>query len=179
MTPNSTAPIPTPADIGFSLPAEWEKHEATWLAWPHNSADWPNKFDPIPWVYGEIVRKITPGEVVRLLIQSEADEESVRQKLSRAGAEVNRVEFIVVLTDRCWTRDSGPIFVKRAGQKPETAIVHFHFNAWAKYDNCQKDTKVPEIAARGLGKRLFNAECKGKDFVLEGGGIEVNGRGTL
>src|SRR6267142_6841327 len=77
-------------------------------------------------------------------------------------------------------RDSGPIFVKEARtRKRETAIVHFHFNAWAKYSDWQKDRKVPEIAARILKKRLFNAECDGKDFVVEGGGIEVNGRGTL
>lgn len=161
------------------MPAEWEPHEATWLGWPHNPTDWPGKLDTIRWVYGEIVRKIASGEIVRLLVNSKAEAKRVRHYLTRAGADVRRVEFVVHPTNRGWTRDSGPIFVRRSNRQSETAIVHFHFNAWAKYDDWQKDRKVPETAARLLHKRLFNAECNGQDFVLEGGGIEVNGRGTL
>ena len=177
-------PNVTPAGLGFSMPAEWEKHEATWLTWPHNPKDWPGKVDTVRWVYGEMVRKIVPGEPVRLLVNNKADEESARQHLTRAGAELKHVEFIRHATNRGWTRDTGPTFVRRqkAGgknNKGETAIVHFHFNAWAKHDDWQKDRRVPETAARLLGKRLFHARCNGKDFVLEGGGIEVNGRGTL
>ena len=160
------------------MPAEWERHEATWLIWPHNPADWPDKVDTIRWVYGEIVRKFAPGEVVRILVNNKADEKLARRYLARAGADLSRVEFILHPTNRGWTRDTGPIFVRR-GARGETAIVHFHFNAWAKHDDWQKDRRVPETAARLLGKRLFNAQCNGKDFVIEGGGIEVNGRGTL
>lgn len=183
----------TPAEQGFSMPAEWEKHEATWLAWPHNPTDWPDKLDTIRWVYGEMVRKITPGEIVRLLVNNPIEAKLAKRYLQRVGADVNRVEFVVHPTNRGWTRDSGPIFVRRkvrnssssrsdrlkAGLATETAIVHFHFNAWAKYADWQKDRKVPETAARLLGKELFNAEFNGRDFVLEGGGIDVNGRGTL
>ena len=165
------------------MPAEWETHEATWLGWPHNESDWPDKIDTIRWVYGEMVRKITPGEIVRLLVQNKTEEKFARRYLSRAGCDLKQVEFVVHPTNRGWTRDSGPIHVKRkaAGgkRKGETAIVHFHFNAWAKYDDWQKDRKVPETAAKLLGKHLFNAEFGGKDFVIEGGGIDVNGRGTL
>jgi len=170
-----------PAALGFSMPAEWEKHEATWLGWPHNMSDWPGKIDTIRWVYGEIVRKIAIGEVVRILVNNKSDEKLARSYLSRAGADLRNVEFVNHPTNRGWTRDSGPIFVKRrkAGARSETAIVHFHFNAWAKYDDWQKDRRVPETAAKLLRQRLFNAECDGKDFVVEGGGIEVNGRGTL
>jgi len=83
-------------------------------------------------------------------------------------------------TNRGWTRDSGPLFVRKGkGAKSEKAIVHFHFNAWAKYSDWQKDRRVPETAAKLLKRRLFNAEHNGKDIVLEGGGIEVNGRGTV
>ena len=83
-------------------------------------------------------------------------------------------------TNRGWTRDSGPLFVRRqAGRRNETAIVHFHFNAWAKYRDWRKDRRVPETAARDLGKRLFERRANGRPFVLEGGGIDVNGRGTL
>ena len=168
----------TPAALGFSMPAEWEKHEATWLGWPHHPTDWPDKLDTIRWVYGEIVRKIAPGETVRILVNNNAEEKFARRYLSRAGADWRRIQFVVHPTNRGWTRDSGPICVKRK-KDGQTAIVHFHFNAWAKYDDWQKDRRVPETAARLLRKRLFNAESGGKDFVIEGGGIEVNGRGTV
>jgi agmatine deiminase len=170
----------TPADLGFSMPAEWEPHAATWLGWPHNETDWPGKLDTIRWVYGEMVRHICPGETVRLLVRNQTEARLARRYLTRAGADVACVEFIVHPTNRGWTRDSGPIHVhRRKGRKSETAIVHFHFNAWAKYDDWQKDRKVPETAARLLGRTLFNAQCHGRDFVLEGGGIDVNGCGTV
>jgi agmatine deiminase len=198
-----------PAGPGFSMPAEWEKHEATWLAWPHNETDWPGKMDAIRWVYGEMVRKISPGEIVRILVRHKAEQKIAANYLKHAGCDLKNVRFITHPTNRSWMRDSGPIFVLRKGragsplpadgrrarsdapyQKSETAIVHFHFNAWAKHNDWQKDRKVPEMAARVLGKRLFHAECsvgaltqnsklKTQNFVIEGGGIEVNGRGTL
>jgi agmatine deiminase len=170
----------TPAEPGFSMPAEWEKHEATWLGWPHNETDWPGKIDTIRWVYGEIVRKVGAGELVRILVNGKSDEKLARNYLSRAGANLRNVEFVIHPTNRGWTRDSGPIFIKRGnGAKSEAAIVHFHFNAWAKYDDWQKDRRVPETAAKLLRKNLFNSQHNGKDFVIEGGGIEVNGCGTL
>lgn len=161
------------------MPAEWERHEATWLAWPHNPADWPRKVSTIRWVYGEMVRKIGPGETVRLLVNSARDEAAARRQLTQAGADVSQVEFIVHPTNRGWMRDSGPICVRRTGKTRETAFVHFHFNAWAKYSDWEKDRTIPEMAARRLGKRLFNAQFKGRDFILEGGSIDVNGRGSL
>jgi agmatine deiminase len=170
----------TPAALGFSMPAEWEQHEATWLGWPHNPTDWPGKLDTIRWVYGEMVRKIAPRETVRMLVNSKTQAGMAGRYLSRAGADTQPVEFVVHPTNRGWTRDTGPVFVRRrANGKPETAIVHFHFNAWAKYADWQKDRHVPETAAKLLGKRLFDARADGRQLVLEGGGIEVNGRGTL
>ncbi len=172
--------MPSPAALGFSMPAEWETHEATWLAWPHHPTDWPGKLDTIRWVYTEIVRKISPGEIVRMLVGSRAEEQQARRYLARAGVDAGRVEFIRHPTNRGWTRDSGPIFVRRyAGERLETAIVHFHFNGWAKYPDWRKDRRVPEIAARHFRRRLFDARFDGREFVLEGGGIDVNGRGTL
>jgi len=157
------------------MPAEWETHAATWLAWPHHPTDWPGKLNTVRWAYGEIVRKIAAGETVRLLVRSKAEAGSAARYLERAGAELRAVEFVVHATNRGWMRDSGPLFVRRqAGRRLETAIVDFHFNAWARYDDWQKDRRVPEMAAGRLGKRLFDAPV-----VLEGGGIEVNGRGTL
>jgi len=163
------------------MPAEWEKHEATWLGWPHNETDWPDKIDTIRWVYGEMVRKISAGEIVRILVRNKAEARFASSYLKRAACDLKKVEFVIHPTNRGWTRDSGPIHVKRKAEsgKAETAIVHFHFNAWAKYDDWQLDTKVPETAARLLKKPLFNAQFNGKNFIVEGGGIEVNGRGTL
>ncbi|MDE3068893.1 MAG: agmatine deiminase family protein [Verrucomicrobiota bacterium] len=182
MSPSNTADNAAPAGPGFSMPAEWEPHEATWLGWPHEASDWPGKFTAIPWVYGEIVRKLAPGERVRILVRHRAEEKSARRLLTRAGCDLRKIQFVIHPTNRGWTRDSGPIFVRKAEsgkRKAETAIVHFHFNGWAKYKNWRKDTRVPEIAARLLGKSLFHAEHRGHPFVMEGGGIEVNGRGTL
>ena len=178
---NNRSQHETPQSLSFSMPAEWEKHEATWLGWPHNPTDWPDKLDTIRWVYGEMVRKIAAAEIVRLLVGSKAEEKLASKCLARAGCDLRRVRFIQHPTNRGWMRDSGPIFVKRRQRagRGETAIVHFHFNAWAKYNDWQKDRKVPEVAAGLLRKRLFNAQCAGKDFVIEGGGIEVNGRGTV
>ncbi len=173
-----------PAELGFAMPAEWEPHTATWLGWPHNETDWPGKLDTIRWVYGEMVRKISPGERVRLLVRHPAEQKLAARCLKRAGCDLKQVEFIRHATNRGWMRDSGPILVRRQKEegrrkKFETAIVHFHFNAWAKYRNWQKDTRVPEMAAKLLKKQLFNAQFDGRDFVVEGGGLEVNGRGTL
>jgi agmatine deiminase len=177
---NITKAQGVPAELGYSMPAEWEPHEATWLGWPHNPTDWPDKVGTIRWVYGEMVRKIAAGEIVRILINSQTDEKLARGCLSRVGADLKQVEFIMHPTNRGWTRDSGPIFVRQgSGRKAPTAIVHFHFNAWAKYPDWQKDRRVPQTAARLLKKPLFNAVCEGKPFVIEGGGIEVNGRGTV
>jgi agmatine deiminase len=170
----------TPADLGFSMPAEWEPHAATWLGWPHNPTDWPGKLDTVRWVYGEIVRKLASGEEVRILVDSRAEERLARRRLAASGADLARVRFVLHPTNRGWTRDSGPVFVRRgSGRRSETAIVHLHFNAWAKYRDWGKDRRVPETAARLLGKRLFHARVGRRDFVLEGGGIDVNGRGTL
>jgi agmatine deiminase len=172
----------TPAQLGFLMPAEWERHEATWLGWPQNPNDWPDKLDTIRWVYGEMVRKISAGELVRILVDKAATERLARRYLTRAGCGLSNVRFIRHATNRGWMRDSGPIFVRKAAKArwhKDTAIVHFHFNAWAKYSDWQKDWRVPEMAAKLLRKQLFNSEVAGKDFVIEGGGIEVNGRGTL
>ena len=176
MAESRLSTAPTPAQLGFSMPAEWERHEATWLGWPHHATDWPYKLDTTRWVYAEIVRRIAPGETVRMLVRSAIEERLARRYLTRAGADAERVEFIVHPTNRSWMRDSGPVFVRHG---PETAIVDFHFNAWAKYDDWQKDRRVPEVAAKQLKKRLFHAQVGGREFVLEGGGIDVNGRGTL
>jgi agmatine deiminase len=163
----------TPAELGYSMPAEWEPHEATWLAWPHNETDWPGKLDAVRWVYAEMVRKISAGEILRMLVRHRAEEGLARNYLGRAGCDLRHVQFVIHPTNRSWTRDSGPIFVRRRNLKSDTAIVHFHFNGWAKYPDWQLDTRVPETVARRLKKPLFDARCHGRPFILEGGGIDL------
>jgi agmatine deiminase len=130
-------------------------------------------------VYGEIVRKIAPGETVRILVNSKAHEEGARRILMRIGVDLARVEFFRFPTDRGWTRDFGPMFVKRSAPRPDVAIVRFGFTGWAKYSNWRKDCQVPARAAQALHRRLFEAKVKGRDFVLEGGSIDANGSGAL
>src|SRR5439155_9393859 len=153
------------------MPAEWEPHAATWIGWPHNVSDWPGKFPPIPWVYGEIVRALARGEIVRILVNSAAHQAQASRILKKAGVELDRVYFLRFPTNRGWTRDFGPIFVR---QGPGLAIARFHFNAWAKYKDWKKDDKIPELAAKKFKLPLIDARV-----VLEGGSIDVNGRGTL
>jgi len=154
------------------MPAEWARHRATWLAWPHERSDWPGKFAPIPWVYGEVVRHLVPGERVRILVGDAAIERSARRLLSRVGVDLARVDFFRIPTDRSWTRDFCPLFVRR--DDGDVALTNWRFNGWAKYPNWKRDDAVPDRLARRLGRRQWKL-----DVVLEGGSIDVNGRGAL
>jgi agmatine deiminase len=174
-----TATARSPAELGFAMPAEWEPHEATWLAWPHNVRDWPGRFAPIPWVYAEIVRRVSAGETVRLCVGGAAHRAAARRVLGRAGVDLARVEMRRIPTDRVWTRDSGPVFVRRPGPPAARAIARFRFDAWAKYPDWKRDVRVPERAAEALGLPLLAVRHAGREVVLEGGAIDVNGRGTI
>jgi len=161
------------------MPAEWERHHATWIGWPHNKSDWPGRFGPIPWVYTEIVRKLAPAEMVRILVNSSAHEGTARRALTSAGVSVDRVEFFRFPTNRGWTRDFGALFARRSGSSGELAIARFRFNAWAKYPDWKKDDRIPERVAARLKVPLVRARAGSRDVVLEGGSIDVNGRGSL
>ena len=93
------------------MPAEWEPHEATWLAWPHERTDWPGKFAPIPWVYADVVRHLARVERVRILVQDRGEERAARRILQKSGADLSAVDFFIAPTNRGWTRDFGAIFV--------------------------------------------------------------------
>ncbi len=163
----------------YRMPAEWEPHQATWIAWPHNRADWPGKFATVPWVYGEIVRKIVPGERVRILVNTELHERAARRILERTGVDGELVDMHRIPTDRTWMRDSGPLFVRREGAPRDLAIAGFRFNAWAKYPDWQRDCRVAERVARATKRDRVPVLRGAKEVVLEGGSIDVNGRGTL
>jgi agmatine deiminase len=162
----------TPRSLGYRMPAEWEPHAATWLAWPHNAEDWPSRFHPIPWVYCDIVRHLTRVEDVHLLVQDRAAEQRTGNLLTRTGAHLERVHFHQWPTNRVWMRDSGPIFV--TGSKG-LAITNWRFNAWAKYDNWELDDQLPAKAGELLQLPVWTPECAHHRVVLEGGSIDVNG----
>lgn len=168
---------PTPAELGYRMPAEWASRRATWLAWPARKSDWPGKFTPIRWVYTEIVRHLTRCERVRLLVAGPEAEAEARNALSRGGADLSRVDFHAWPTDRGWLRDSGPIFVTAPGGR--LAVTDWHFNAWAKYDDWRLDDELPGKAASLLGLPSWRPEADGRRIVLEGGSIDANGEGLL
>ena len=163
------------------MPAEWERHEATWIAWPHNREDWPGKFQPVPWIYADIVRHLVRGEQVRIIVNDAAQQGSAERTLNHAHVPLDRIEFFRWKTDRVWTRDSGPIFLIRE-KDPALAVTHWQFNGWAKYRNYKKDERLPARIARKLGLETWQPELdkqgKTRRIVLEGGSIDVNGRGT-
>lgn len=164
----------------YRFPAEWEPHAATFLAWPVNKADWPGKFDPIPWVFAEIVRHLAMSEPVHLLIPSRAAKPKITGMLRHAHVDLDRVVFLPAALDRGWMRDCSPTFVTRgARSKAELAAVHFGFNAWAKYDNWRKDAKAAPFLTRHAKAKAIKAMHNGRHVVLEGGAIDGNGAGTL
>lgn len=180
----------TSSQPSFRMPAEWAPHAATWIAWPHNPEDWPGKFQPIPWVYCEIVRWLSSAEDVHILVNDYAAEKRAMQMLRRQGANLARLHFHQWRTDRVWLRDSGPIFVKRlAGSGPrEIALTDWRFNAWAKYPNWHNDDLIPKqvselYAIPSVQPTVTLAEGpqtgQAHRLVLEGGSIDTNGEGIL
>lgn len=162
---------------GVRLPAEWENHEATIIAWPHNKNDWPGKFTPIHWVYAEIVKRLSYNEKVIIIIQSAAHKKFILNVLKKNYADTNNVDFILKDTDRSWMRDTSPAFVNNIGG--ERIAIHFRFNGWAKYDNWKKDFKLPAAIGAKLKLPVIKAEHNNKHIVLEGGAFDSNGYGAL
>ncbi|MCH7724823.1 MAG: agmatine deiminase family protein, partial [Bacteroidetes bacterium] len=160
----------------YILPAEWEPHEATWIAWPHNKNDWPGKFSSIKWVYAEIVKNISFGEKVRIIVQSKNHKLKAENVLKSVSADLFNIEFFIKKTNRGWLRDSAPFFVK---DRNSIIAVDFKFNGWAKYDNYKLDDKIPRFISNRFNLRRIVAEHNGEQVILEGGSIDVNGKGTL
>ncbi|HEY7286268.1 MAG TPA: agmatine deiminase family protein [Vicinamibacterales bacterium] len=166
------------AQPGRRMPAEWEPHRATWIAWPHFEPDWPGKLAPIPWVYGEIARVLADFEPVEILCHSEDVRASARAILDAHAVRTDRIRLHRVPTDRTWLRDSAPTGVVDPSGK--VSLVNWAFNAWAKYPNYSLDSEVGSAIAKLTGlPRLEPRRPSGERVVLEGGGIEVNGRGLM
>lgn len=158
----------------YRMPAEWEPHAATWLAWPHKRTDWPGKFSPIRWVYTEIIRALTRHEHVNLVVRDKKLRKDAKRRLAMASIDLEKVRFFECKTDRSWVRDSGPIFVG-----PNKTALDWRFNAWAKYDDWTRDDLLPAFVAKQLGVPSIQPTLNGHRAVLEGGSIDVNGRGLL
>jgi agmatine deiminase len=175
-SPGSRVPVPGSRLV---MPAEWERHDATWIAWPHHEPDWPGKLAPIPWVYGEIVRVLHRHERVEILCHDEQVREDARAVLDAHGVDASGYRLHVVPNDRVWLRDSAPTAVR--ADDGSVALVNWAFNAWAKYDNYARDARVGEAVARltGLPRIEPVRPDTGERVILEGGGIETNGEGLL
>src|SRR5213593_900509 len=158
-------------------PAEWERHDATWIAWPHHEPDWPGKLASIPWVYAEIARVLHRHERVEILCHDESVRDAAQHHLDSHGVKSN-VRLHIVPSDRVWLRDSSPIWVENA-RKLE--LVNFSFNGWAKYDNCANDARVGAAIAKITHvPRVEPSRPDGNGrLVLEGGAIDTDGEGTL
>jgi agmatine deiminase len=165
------------------MPAEWERHQSTWIAWPHNHNDWPGRFEAIPWVYADIIRHLSRVEDVNIIVRSTQDRDVVRKLLNQCNVVLKRVKFHEWPTDRVWTRDSGPTFIRSESEEQKLAVVNWRFNAWAKYQDWKHDNNLPEQIARKLKVREFTPTVhlhgKTHHIVLEGGSIDVNGAGLL
>ena len=158
------------------FPAEWEKQQGVLLCFPHNGKDWPGKYGAIQWAFVEFIKKIASVEKVFLVVADHGLKNRVFDLLVKAHVNISNISFIIHKTNRSWMRDSGPIIVKN-GTKREA--LNFNFNAWAKYKNFQLDRQVPTKVAKHLGLHLTQVKYNGKPVVLEGGAIDVNGKGTL
>ena len=160
------------------MPAEWERHRATWIAWPHHEPDWPGKLGPIPWVYAEIVRTLADFESVEILCDDETVMTSARAVLDAHAVRRDRVRLHTVPTDRVWLRDSAPSGA--LDENGRVVLLNWLFNGWAKYPNWTQDAQVGDAIARITQlPRLEPTRASGERIVLEGGGIDVNGAGAM
>lgn len=174
-------PVPTPEPMvgAWRMPAEWEPHDATWIAWPHHEPDWPGKFEPIPWVYAEIVRALAGSERVEIICHDETVREDAMACLHMHGVAPEGYRLHLAPTDRVWLRDSGPTGVQDGAGL--VSLMRWDFNAWAKYDNYAHDQQIPAVVHTVTGLPLVPAHRPdtGAPLVLEGGGIETDGLGTM
>ena len=158
------------------FPAEWEKQQGVLLCFPHNGNDWPGKYGAIQWAFVEFIKKVSLQELVFLVVKDVKQQEVVSDLLLRADVNLDKIQFIHHKTNRSWMRDSGPIIVYNNGKRE---ALNFNFNGWAKYSNYKLDRFVPEKVSATLDIPLTQVTYKGKPVVLEGGALEVNGKGTL
>jgi len=160
-------------ELGYSMPAEWEKHDAIWLAWPYDPTTFPNRVDKVEATYVQIVKEIHESENVNLFVTSEDVKQKASKLFKNAGIDLTKVTFYLFDYADVWFRDYGPIFVKTKNHK--LAMIHWNFNSWGeKYEELLKDRQIPQVI-----NDKMSIECFKPGVVLEGGSIDVNGKGTL
>jgi agmatine deiminase len=163
----------TPKELGYRFPAEWEPHDATWLSWPHRTDSFPNILPKIYEPYSRFVAEIAKGERVCINVNDHAMERSAKEHLSKAGADLTRIEFFFHPTNDAWCRDHGPAFLVRK-EEPQKALVGWKFNAWGgKYPH-DLDEQIPLRISLKRGLPCFTPP-----LVMEGGSVEFNGEGTV
>ncbi|NBT23044.1 agmatine deiminase family protein [bacterium] len=160
----------------YRLPAEWERHEATFLAWPHNAETWPGLLEAVQQTYLDIIRALLPGEKVILLATDCGAAQSIQERLEKEKIPSENLQVVTIPNDDAWVRDSGPIFMLRRDSGNPRRIAHdFIFNSWGrKYGPWDKDDVIPLAACR-----MTDTPCFRHDFVLEGGSLDTDGLGTL
>ncbi len=168
----------TPSTLGFSMPAEWDLHRATWMAWPKNPETFPQAIiRRVEDAYCRMIGALSDGENVKLLVDSEQEEQRVERLLSAAGAYNSSVLFTKIRSSDVWMRDYGLTFLLN-GKTGKKAAVKWRFNAWGnKYDDLAQDDFAGEKIAKeleGHGTAIFRP-----NIVMEGGSVDVNGRGAL
>ena len=155
----------------FRMPAEWEPHAASWLAWPHFRGDWPGKFEAIPWVYAEIVRYLSRGEDVNIIVAGKKARTEAQKILKSSNVNSQRIRFHLWPTNRVWLRDSGPIFICRDTPryriKDRLATTNWRFNGWAKYSDWKHDARLPELIAAHAEVEQFVPVFPGHSIVRE------------
>ena len=159
------------------MPAEWEKQKSTWIAWPHNNKDWPNKFDLIPETFAKIIFHISKDQIVNILVENNILKKRAILILRNFKVNFSNIKFKFCKTDRVWLRDSFPIFVKN--NQNEKILINWKFNSWAKYYNFNKDNSIIYKIKKILNLRVISPRLYKKEIVLEGGAIDVNGKGAL
>lgn len=170
----STMDKNTPASQSFHFPAEWAKHTATWLSWPHKEASWPGKIDTIYAPYIEFIKVVTEGELVRINVVNEDMKASVIFQLQNAGVDLNKIEIFEFPTNDAWCRDHGPAFLINPTTS-QKAIVDWGYNAWGgKYPPFDLDDVIPTKIGNHFGLPVFNP-----GIVMEGGSVDFNGKGTI
>ena len=164
-------------DVGYRMPAEWEKQKSTWVAWPHNKKDWPNKFELIPDIFAQIIAKISKFQKVNILIENKNLKKKIYLILKNYLANTKNINYTICKTNRVWLRDSFPIFVKnKLNQK---VLIDWGFNSWAKYKNFNHDNKIGIKIKKFLNLDSVRPKFKNRRIILEGGSIDVNGKGVL
>jgi len=164
-----------PAHLGYTFPAEFAKHEATWLSWPHKEASWPGKINSIYPNYSQFVKYLAMSEYVRINVADAVMENFAKEHLQKAGVNMEKVQFFHHPTNDAWCRDHGPAFLINPNAAHKKVIVDWNYNAWGnKYPPYDLDDVIPTL----IGKH-FNIPVYHPGIIMEGGSVEFNGAGSV